>query len=100
MFILTIYNSSLSKGFPRLCSVDVKDTEVLSIALQYAKEEINVHYAKAYIAEKRYRKMVLAADSFKLHVMRLRQRHDEAVAAMGRIRESTASDANAVSLIG
>ena len=77
--------------------MDVKDAAALQIALEYAKEEINVLYAKAYIAEKRHRKMVLAAESFKHHVMKLRQKHDQAVVAMGRIHEYAAADVRVTS---
>ncbi|KIM81810.1 hypothetical protein PILCRDRAFT_821162 [Piloderma croceum F 1598] len=62
--------------------------ESAQIFAAYAIEACNVLHAEAFIAERRYRQMTMAAQPFKLHMMRTRFKYLKASQDVARYRST------------
>lgn len=62
--------------------------ESARIASAHAVETCNVFHAEAFIAERRYRQMLMAAQSWKLHMVKAVQKYRKAAKDAARFRDA------------
>jgi len=72
------------QGLPLPNTLEPEDAA--TIASAFAAETCSVLKAEAFIAERRYRQMIMATQSFKLHVLRTRLKYEKAIRDTTKLR--------------
>lgn len=78
------YHADLYQGLQVPCTVD--PVNATSLALAYAIDTHDIVRAEAFIAERRYRQMLISAKCYKIHLVKARQKCEQSSKNLDRFR--------------